>query len=173
MSSDLEDRVRRALDARARQITPERLRPALPPTATAPARWSWPPSWRSVLLTAATAAVAVLVFWRPDIRPDPAPGPPAGPIPSAPSPTPSARPTLGGGATAPASTQPSPSDGSGSAATSGGVPGSLSATVTPGAPRSAGVPGTVEPSSFPATAGATATTASQRAGTAEVTSTGQ
>jgi hypothetical protein len=108
MSDDLlEERLRRALDARARQITPERLQPAVPPTSAVPVRpWSWPRSWRSVLVAAALTAAAVLAIWRPVLRVDPAPTlPPAGPVQPSPSPA-SSRATPSGSATP----SPAPSD---------------------------------------------------------------
>ena len=95
MTTDLEDRLRRALEARAAQVTPALLQPADPPTATAGHRWRrrW---WQPVLVAAALVAVVFAI--RPDHRPAPVPVPPVAPGPSAtatPVPSPStARPTI-------------------------------------------------------------------------------
>ena len=92
MSTDLEDRVRRALSARAGQITPGSLQPAVPPTAAAPARRSWRPRWRSLLVVAAVVVAVVFSVRRPAGDPPlPVPNAPAATVPSpsfAPSPSP-------------------------------------------------------------------------------------
>ena len=87
MNTDLEDRLRHALEARAAQVTPSSLRPATAPTATAGHRWRrrW---WQPVLVAAALVAVVFAV--RPDHQPAPVPVPPVAPGPSAtPTPAPS------------------------------------------------------------------------------------
>jgi hypothetical protein len=82
MSTDTEERVRRALAARAAQVTPERLQPAVPPTATV-ARRSWRPWWRTLLVTAAVLVAVVISVRRPgDPPPRPLPNPPAATVPS-------------------------------------------------------------------------------------------
>ncbi|MCA2216693.1 hypothetical protein [Jidongwangia harbinensis] len=82
MSTDVEDRLRRALRARAGQITADRLQPAVPPTATAVPR-SWRRWWVPLVVAAALAAVFFAV--RPDgTLPRPVPNPPAVPVPSEP-----------------------------------------------------------------------------------------
>ncbi len=92
MSTDVEERVRRALAARAGQITPDRLQPAVPPTV-APARRSWLPWWRSLLAVAAVLVAVVLVVRLPgDTPPSPVPNAPAATVPS-PAPSSSASPT--------------------------------------------------------------------------------
>ncbi|MET8149484.1 hypothetical protein ACIBSW_15565 [Actinoplanes sp. NPDC049668] len=100
MSTEVEERVRRALAGRAAQITPERLRPEPPPTATA-ARPSWRPWWRPLL---AVAAVLVAAFFavrgEHDAPPRPVPQQPAATVPSpslpAPEPTSSPAPSPAG-----------------------------------------------------------------------------
>ncbi|RSM72100.1 hypothetical protein DMB66_05680 [Actinoplanes sp. ATCC 53533] len=92
MSTDVEERVRRALSARAGQVTPDRLQPAAPPTA-APVRRSWLPWWRSLLVVAVVLVAVVFVVGRPGDAPPPqVPNAPAGTVPSpSPSPTPQRR----------------------------------------------------------------------------------
>jgi hypothetical protein len=99
MSADVEERVRRALAARAGQITAERLQPSAPPTS-APARRGFRlAGWRSLLVAAVVVAAAVLVMRWPGTTPSPLPvpnpptadldrpvGPPAGPA-TGPAPT--------------------------------------------------------------------------------------
>ena len=88
MSTNVEERTRRALSARAGQITPDRLQPAVPPTA-APVRRSWLPWWRSLLVVAAVLVAVVFVVRRPGDAPAPqVPNAPAVTVPS-PSPSPS------------------------------------------------------------------------------------
>jgi hypothetical protein len=82
MSTDVEERMRRALSARAGQITPDRLQPAVPPTA-APARRSWLPRWRSLLVVAVVLVAVVFVVRRPGDAPAPqVPNAPAATVPS-------------------------------------------------------------------------------------------
>jgi len=82
MSTDVEERVRRALAGRAAQITPGRLRPAMPPTA-APGRRRWLPGWRSLLVVAAVLVAVVFVVRRPgDVPPPQVPNAPAVTVPS-------------------------------------------------------------------------------------------
>jgi len=83
MSVDVEERLRRALAARAAVVTPQRLQPALPPTAAPAARRSrrlfwWP------LLAGAVALVTVFLSVRgPAEKPShPIPNPPAATVPS-------------------------------------------------------------------------------------------
>ena len=124
MSVETEERVRRALAARAGQVTPDRLQPAVPPTA-APARRSWP-SWRSwwpSLLVVAAALVAVVWVVRLPADTPPVPDAPAATVPSdapAPAPTSSAGPSPSspGSDPRPAVTAPSsPDSGPGPAVT--------------------------------------------------------
>jgi hypothetical protein len=93
MSTDVEARVRRALAGRAAQITPERLQPAVPPTAV-PSRPFWRPWWRSLLVVAAVV-VAVVFSVRPqhDSPPVPIPQPPAATVPASPEPSPAVSPS--------------------------------------------------------------------------------
>ncbi|GLY93594.1 hypothetical protein [Actinoplanes sp. NBRC 103695] len=95
MSDDLDVRVRRALAARAGQITAERLRPAELPGKAEPAgprrlaRWDVVRRWLAPgLVGAAAMAVlfAVLVIRQPDRPPAQPAGPPASSTPAAPSP---------------------------------------------------------------------------------------
>ena len=94
MSTNVEERMRRALSARADQITPGRLQPAVPPTA-APIRRSWLPWWRSLLVVAVVLVAVVFVVRRPGDTPAPqVPNAPAVTVPSlSPSPSDPAPPT--------------------------------------------------------------------------------
>ncbi|MEU7902506.1 hypothetical protein [Actinoplanes sp. NPDC049118] len=90
MSTEVEQRVRRALAGRAAQITPERLRPALPPTATT-ARRSWLAWWRPLLVVAAVLVGAVFaVRGEHDAPLRRVPDQPAATVPSPPAPEPTA-----------------------------------------------------------------------------------
>jgi hypothetical protein len=86
MSTQVEERVRRALAARAGQITPDRLQPAVPPTA-APARRSWRSSWLTLLVAAAAVLVGVVLLVRPPGG-DPQPRLPDAPAATVPTPEP-------------------------------------------------------------------------------------
>jgi hypothetical protein len=93
MSAEVEERVRRALAGRAAAITPERLQPAVPPTATA-VRRSWHTWWRPLLAVATVLAAAVFaVRLEHEPPPRPAPNPPAATVPSTPAPRPTVSPT--------------------------------------------------------------------------------
>lgn len=91
MSTELEDRVRQALSARAGQITPDRLQPAVPPTAT-PARRPRLRWWHPLLVVAAVLVTVVFAIRLPGDSPSPLPNAPAGTVP-APSPSEPAAPT--------------------------------------------------------------------------------
>ena len=109
MTENLEERVRRALDLRARQVTPERLQPARPPTMTSASR-SWRPTWQTLLVAATVLVAVVLVAWHPGRdRPDPS-RPPAT-VPSSPAPSISYLPTPSAAVTTPPSTPPGPTAG--------------------------------------------------------------
>ncbi|MFI5845437.1 hypothetical protein ACIA8K_37610 [Catenuloplanes sp. NPDC051500] len=75
-ADDLERRLRDALAARAGQVTPNDLRPPVPPTMAAERR-TFPLLLRAVLLASALMLVAVALI--PLLRPDPAPQQPASP----------------------------------------------------------------------------------------------
>ena len=93
MSTEVEERVRRALAARAGQITPDRLQPAVPPTA-APARRSWRSSWLTLLIAVATVLVGVVLLVRPPGG-DPQPRLPDAPAATVPTPEPTPSSTAG------------------------------------------------------------------------------
>jgi hypothetical protein len=148
MSTDVEDRLRRALRTRAGQVTPEQLQPALPPTATA-ARRSWRPWWRSLVVVAA-ALVAVVLAVRPDAAPPrPAPNPPAATVPPSPTSTNSPAPIAPNGPPSPAKS-PTTTAGSTETAPSSVVPGRLPSPTAPVAvglaPAASSSAGTAGPS---------------------------
>ena len=133
MSTDVEERMRRALSARAGQITPDRLQPAVPPTA-APARRSWLPWWRSLLVVAAVLVAVVFAVRRPGDAPAPqVPNAPAVTVPSpATSPSDPALP----------SAEPRPSSTPASESPSPAVTAPVPATSEPAVTATAGPPAT-------------------------------
>jgi hypothetical protein len=142
MTTEIEERLRRALGAKAGQITPDRLQPAVPPTA-APRRRSWRLRWWPLVAAAGLVAVVVAVRLPGDTPPRPVPNPPAATVPTpgpslSPAPTGDPSPT-GSGPTSPRPTGLDPTGTSTRptvaptppAATPGGTPTRISTSPAP------------------------------------------
>jgi len=146
MSTNVEERMRRALSARAGQITPGRLQPAVPPTA-APARRSWLPWWRSLLVVAAVLVAVVFAVRRPGD--DPAPQVPNAPAVTVPSPSLSPSPSSRERPVTPTEPPPPSTGASRSVDTTATVP--VPTTFAPVAPEAADATGAASPDEPPAT----------------------
>jgi hypothetical protein len=83
MSVDVEERLRRALAARAAAVTPQRLQPAMPPTAAPAARRARRRVWWPRLAGAVALVTVFLSVRGPAEKPShPIPNPPAATVPS-------------------------------------------------------------------------------------------
>ncbi|MET7419840.1 hypothetical protein [Dactylosporangium sp. NPDC005555] len=107
MNAPIEERLRSALAARAARVTPEHLRPALPPTALPARRPAGVLTWRAGWAAALLLLVAVtIVLLRPTGSPPQQPPTVVTPSPSVSSGTPSSEPSP---SPSPASPSSSPS----------------------------------------------------------------